>query len=130
MWIEWLNNIKTGAISFWESIDVSKVVDLFVYDEQNPLMFNTGLFLFLFVGFVWIYRLLARLDTLRIYFVILFSLYFYYKSSGLCFLLLLFVALSDYSLVNIWVNICPATSREGDRKNIQPAATTWNVSKT
>ena len=106
MWIEWLNNIKTGAISFWESIDVSKVVDLFVYDEQNPLMFNTGLFLFLFVGFVWIYRLLARLDTLRIYFVILFSLYFYYKSSGLCFLLLLFVALSDYSLGRLlgWVS--------------------------
>ena len=94
MWIEWLNNIKNGAISFWESIDVSKVVDLFVYDGQNPLMFNTGLFLFLFVGFIWIYRLLARRDTLRIYFVILFSLYFYYKSSGLCFLLLLFVALS------------------------------------
>ena len=38
MWIEWLNNIKTGAISFWESIDVSKVVDLFVYDGQNPLI--------------------------------------------------------------------------------------------
>ena len=106
MWIEWLNNIKTGAISFWESIDVSKVVDLFVYDGQNPLMFNTGLFLFLFVGFVWIYRLLARRDTLRIYFVILFSLYFYYKSSGLCFLLLLFVALSDYSLGRLlgWVS--------------------------
>ena len=94
MWIEWLNNIKTGAISFWESIDVSKVVDLFVYDGQNPLKFNTGFFEFLFVGFIWIYRLLARRDTLRIYFVILFSLYFYYKSSGLCFLLLLFVAFS------------------------------------
>ena len=106
MWIEWLNNIKNGAISFWESIDVSKVVDLFVYDGQNPLMFNTGLFLFLFVGFIWIYRLLARRDTLRIYFVILFSLYFYYKSSGLCFLLLLFVALSDYSLGRLlgWVS--------------------------
>ena len=106
MWIEWLNNIKTGAISFLESIDVSKVVDLFVYDGQNPLMFNTGLFLFLFVGFIWIYRLLARRDTLRIYFVILFSLYFYYKSSGLCFLLLLFVALSDYSLGRLlgWVS--------------------------
>ena len=106
MWIEWLNNIKTGAISFWESIDVSKVVDLFVYDGQNPLMFNTGLFLFLIVGFIWIYRLLAMRDTLRIYFVILFSLYFYYKSSGLCFLLLLFVAFSDYSLGRLlgWVS--------------------------
>ena len=61
MWIEWLNNIKTGAISFWESIDVSKVVDLFVYDGQNPLMFNTGLFLFLFVGFVGEARYFAYL---------------------------------------------------------------------
>ena len=64
MWIEWLNNIKTGAISFWESIDVSKVVDLFVYDGQNPLMFNTGLFLFLFVEKYAILVLRPRPPTL------------------------------------------------------------------
>ncbi len=92
--MEWLNNIKER----FASIDGSKVADLFLYDGQNPLMFNTGLFMFLFIGFMWLYQRLARRDALRIYFVILFSLYFYYKSSGLCFLLLLFVGISDYSL--------------------------------
>ncbi len=92
--MEWLNNIGDA----FTSIDISKLGELFLFDGKNPLMFNTGLFLFLFVGFMGIYRLLARRDSLRIYFVILFSLYFYYKSSGLCFLLLLFVACSDYSL--------------------------------
>lgn len=99
MWImEWLNNRVADVAAFAESIDWSKVASLFVYDGQNPLMFNTGLFLFLFIGFMWIYRLLAHREALRIGFVILFSLYFYYKSSGLCFLLLVVVALSDYSL--------------------------------
>lgn len=99
MWImEWLNNRVADVAAFAESIDWSKVALLFVYDGQNPLMFNTGLFLFLFIGFMWIYRLLAHREALRIGFAILFSLYFYYKSSGLCFLLLVVVALSDYSL--------------------------------
>lgn len=96
--MEWLNNRVADVAAFAESIDWSKVASLFVYDGQNPLMFNTGLFLFLFIGFMWIYRLLAHREALRIGFVILFSLYFYYKSSGLCFLLLVVVALSDYSL--------------------------------
>lgn len=99
MWIiEWFNNRVADVVAFGESIDWSKVVSLFVYDGQNPLMFNTGLFLFLFIGFMWIYRLLAHREALRIGFVIFFSLYFYYKSSGLCFLLLILVAVSDYSL--------------------------------
>ena len=96
--MEWLSNRAADVAAFVESIDWSKVASLFVYDGQNPLMFNTGLFLFLFIGFMWIYRLLAHREALRIGFVILFSLYFYYKSSGLCFLLLVAVALSDYSL--------------------------------
>ena len=74
--------------------------DLLMYDGSAPLIFNSGLFLFLFVGFMTLYLLLRRTTTLRILYVIAFSLYFYYKSSGMYFLLLLFAAVSDYLIGN------------------------------
>lgn len=52
--------------------------------------------MFLFLGFTFFYRFMRRRTGLRVVYVLLFSLYFYYKSSGIYFLLLLFVALSDY----------------------------------
>ena len=76
---------------------LARVQELLQYDAQAPLIFNSGLFLFLFVGFTSIYLLLRRTTTLRILYVILFSIYFYYKSSGIYFLLLIFAAVSDYS---------------------------------
>ncbi|MDE5963336.1 MAG: MBOAT family protein, partial [Alistipes sp.] len=42
------------------------------------------------------YNSLRNATTARIFYVILFSLYFYYKSSGIYFLLLIFAATSDY----------------------------------
>ncbi len=75
---------------------MSRVVELMSYDATSPLIFNSGLFLFLFVGFAGLYLLLRRATSLRILYVIAFSIYFYYKSSGIYFLLLLFAAVSDY----------------------------------
>lgn len=73
-----------------------KVLSLLQYDASSPMIFNSGLFLFLFVGFSMGYALLSRRQTMRLLYVILFSLYFYYKSSGIYVLLLLFVSLFDY----------------------------------
>ncbi len=73
-----------------------KVVALLQYDATSPLIFSSGLFLFLFAGFLLFYTALHRTVSLRILYVILFSLYFYYKSSGVYFLLLVFAAASDY----------------------------------
>ena len=79
------------------SIDLlGRITELLSYDASSPLIFNSGLFLFLFVGFAGVYLLLRRATTLRILYVILFSIYFYYKSSGVYFLLLIFAAISDY----------------------------------
>ena len=61
----------------------------FIYNEKEPLLFNTGLFLGLFLVFYFWYILLRKADTMRMVYVILFSLFFYYKSSGIYFLLLL-----------------------------------------
>ncbi|WP_295938283.1 MBOAT family protein [uncultured Alistipes sp.] len=75
---------------------LEKLQVLFKYDATSPLIFNSGLFLFLFAGFLLIYSTLRRAPLARIVYVILFSLYFYYKSSGFYFLLLLFAATSDF----------------------------------
>ena len=84
------------------SIDklLARAWELLQYDPQSPLIFNSGLFAFLFVGFLSIYLLLRRTTTLRILYVILFSIFFYYKSSGIYFLLLLFVSVSDFLIGN------------------------------
>lgn len=75
---------------------LDKALGQLVYDAHQPLIFNSGLFLFLFAGFLVFYALLRRSASVRIIYVILFSLYFYYKSSGVYFLLLVFAAVSDY----------------------------------
>lgn len=74
----------------------AKIADLLTYDSSSPLIFSSGLFLYLFVAFLFVYQLLRRATTVRILYVIAFSLYFYYKSSGLYFVLLLVAATYDY----------------------------------
>lgn len=80
------------------NVDVSKLFEVLSYHPAQPLLFNTGLFLLLFAGFMCVYRLLGGFRVLKMLLVILFSLYFYYKSSGWCVLILLGVCMSDYLL--------------------------------
>jgi alginate O-acetyltransferase complex protein AlgI len=82
-------------------IDIHKVLQQFQYNPEEPLIFSSGLFLFLFAGFVAIYTLLSETDRPKIIFVTLFSLYFYYKSSGIYFLLLLVATGVDFSLARL-----------------------------
>lgn len=84
--------------NIFNNIDLSKLGELLSYQQGNPLMFNSGLFLFLFTAFLVIYRLVYSHDRLRMIFVTLFSLYFYYKSSGIYILCLLLVTVSDFLL--------------------------------
>ncbi|MDH6313161.1 alginate O-acetyltransferase complex protein AlgI [Parabacteroides sp. PFB2-10] len=73
-----------------------KLADLLVYHRETPLLFSSGLFFFLFIGFLIIYMSLRNNRTARFVYVVLFSLYFYYKSSGFWFILLLITATSDF----------------------------------
>jgi D-alanyl-lipoteichoic acid acyltransferase DltB (MBOAT superfamily) len=82
--------------SFLQSLSPDRFGDLFLYRPDEPLLFSSGFFLFLFTGFLMIYMSLRRHTLARIIYVTLFSLYFYYKTSGICFLLLIFTATSDY----------------------------------
>ena len=87
-------NIDT--ILTYLNIDWSRLRDVFLYDPQAPMIFSSGLFLWLFAAFVVVYLLLQRRTTARLLFVTLFSYYFYYKSSGTYFFLLALVTVSDF----------------------------------
>lgn len=73
-----------------------QILKLISYDPDRPLIFTDGFFLFLFLVFLLVYNALKKRDVARILFVVLFSLYFYYKTSGVFVLLLIGVALSDF----------------------------------
>lgn len=75
---------------------IDRLIHLLAYHPQEPLIFSSGLFLFLFLGFSFIYMLLQQRLNVRLVFVTLFSYYFYYKSSGLYFWLLALVTVSDF----------------------------------
>ncbi len=79
-------------------IDADKLKSLLLYDPASPLLFNTGLFLLLFLAFLLLYRLLRRWRGAKLVMVIAFSLYFYYKSSAECCFILLGVCVCDYLL--------------------------------
>ncbi|MGP1435694.1 MAG: MBOAT family O-acyltransferase [Phocaeicola sp.] len=79
-------------------IEWSKIIEALTYHAKEPMIFSSGIFLWLFLIFVCVYILLHKRDTARILFVTLFSYYFYYKSSGIYFFLLGIVTCNDYFL--------------------------------
>ncbi len=82
------------------NIDIPKLLKQFQYNPEEPLIFNSGFFLFLFLGFLGIYLMLSKTHRAKFTFVTLFSYYFYYKSSGMYFLVLIGSTLVDYALAN------------------------------
>ncbi|MCM1369770.1 MAG: MBOAT family protein [Candidatus Amulumruptor caecigallinarius] len=84
--------------------------ELFVYDPQAPMLFSSGLFWLLFILFIPLYALLKGSRMKMTIFVVAFSLYFYYKSSGLFFLMLMGTSLVDWA-ISKWIS--KATSKAG-----------------
>ncbi len=70
--------------------------DMLKYDPEAPMLFSSGLFWVLFLIFIPVYAVLKHGRTQMIVFVVLFSLYFYYKSSGFFFLMLIGTSLVDW----------------------------------
>ncbi len=82
------------------AFDLNKFFYQFAYHRNEPLIFSTGLFLWMFLFFVGGFYLLRKRRDPKLIYVILFSLYFYYKSSGIYFLLLILSTVVDYTLAN------------------------------
>lgn len=91
---EALHQILQYIMAAWHTLCSHS--SLFAYNAHEPMMFTTGLFVMLFAVFYAIYGCLNRATTLRLLFVVCFSYYFYYKSSGCYFLLLALVTVSDF----------------------------------
>lgn len=77
------------------------ICDLLLYDSQAPMLFSSGLFWLLFIVFLPIYAILKHSRSKMVLFVVAFSLYFYYKSSGLFFMMLVGTSLIDWSLSHL-----------------------------
>jgi D-alanyl-lipoteichoic acid acyltransferase DltB (MBOAT superfamily) len=79
-----------------------KINDCGQFETVSPLLFSSGLFLFLFLGMYAVYQALLRHDRLRIAWVTLFSLYFYFKCAGIFLLLHVLIVLVDFNLAK-WI---------------------------
>jgi len=85
------------------NIDPGKIIDLLLYDEKAPLLFNSLLFLILFLFFLPLYIPLRSKVSVRNVALLLFSVYFYYKSSGWYFLLLIATSVAAHYLT-LWLH--------------------------
>ncbi|MCH5225810.1 MAG: MBOAT family protein [Muribaculaceae bacterium] len=114
---------------------------LFVYDGKTPMLFSSGLFWFLFILFLPVYILLKKSKAKMTLFVIAFSLFFYYKSSGWFFLMLIATSLADWllswailrsktrgrKLALMWLSICISLSILGYFKYANFFLWNWNA---
>ncbi len=72
--------------------------DYLIYEENRPLIFTQAVFWVFFGGLILTYQFIYRYNNSRNIFLMLFSMYFYYLSSGYYFCLLIFSTLVDYYL--------------------------------
>lgn len=87
-----------------QPIDLNKIASYFIYDPQRPLTFTSPFFLVLFTLFFAVFLLVYKHHYAKIIYVMLFSLFFYYKSSGLYFVLLIASAITDFTLAIVLGN--------------------------
>lgn len=99
---------------------IDKLIEVLSYNSKEPMIFSSGLFLLLFLGFTFIYMCLQKKLTARLLFVTAFSYYFYYKSSGIYFFLLAIVTVSDYLLAG-------AIYRNKDKKGLRKFLVTLSL---
>lgn len=100
-----------GWMSPENSEAMHKFFSLFAYDPQAPMLFSSGLFWILFIIFLPIYAFLKGTKWKMVLFVVCFSLYFYYKSSGLFFLMLIGTSLIDWGISHLIYRLIPKTLR-------------------
>jgi len=75
---------------------MQNVLSLLRFDPEYPLVFNSGFFLAFLAVCLFLNRLFYRYKPLRIGYLAVFSLYFYYKTTGLFFLFLVASSFMDF----------------------------------
>lgn len=82
------------------AFDIDKLVATLSYNPEEPLLFNSGFFIWFFALFIITYSLVASNRNARVMTFVLFSLYFFYKACGWYVGLVLFSAVADFVLSN------------------------------
>lgn len=82
------------------SFDIQSFFHQFLYDKENPLLFNNGFFVFFFAVFIALYYTFRNNFKTRRYIFCFFSLYFFYKASGYFVGLVIVSAIVDFLLSN------------------------------
>ena len=82
------------------SISIDKLFEQLLYNPQEPILFNTGFFLYFLLAFMGAYLLFHKQTQTRTFIFTLFSLYFFYKACGYYVLLVLVAAVVDFNLSN------------------------------
>ncbi|MDQ3045954.1 MAG: MBOAT family protein [Bacteroidota bacterium] len=82
------------------NIDIDKLLQQLTYNAKDPLLFNSGFFLFFFCVFLLGYQFLYKHKLTRVIYFTIFSLYFFYKACGFYFLFILLSAVVDFNLSN------------------------------
>ncbi len=76
----------------------ARIIEFFTYNSQNPIQFNSPSFL-IFIALVFFgYPYVVKKVKLRTIYLLAFSLFFFYKTSGIFWLLLLGTALINFIL--------------------------------
>ncbi|HET6227695.1 MAG TPA: MBOAT family O-acyltransferase [Bacteroidia bacterium] len=81
-------------------IDISKLLQQLAYNPKDPLLFNSGFFLFFFCIFLMGYQFLYKRKLSRVIYFTVFSFYFFYKACGFYVLFILLSAIVDFNLSN------------------------------
>src|SRR6202012_2503558 len=82
------------------AIDCNKLVKNLLYNPKEPLLFNSGFFIWFFVAFIITYSLVAQNRNARILTFTIFSLYFFYKACGWFVGLVIVSAVVDFIISN------------------------------
>ncbi len=85
---------------FLADFDLGAFLHQFLYDKENPLLFNNGFFVYFFFLFMVLFYFLRNYPKARRYMFCFFSLYFFYKASGAFVLLVILSAIVDFVLSN------------------------------
>lgn len=72
------------------------LLELLKYNPLQPLLFNSGFFLFFFLFILIFYRFFWHNYRAKVFFLMTMSLYFYYKSSGVFFVLIIISSIIDF----------------------------------
>ncbi|MGD8778862.1 MAG: MBOAT family O-acyltransferase [Ignavibacteria bacterium] len=70
--------------------------NVFRYNPDGPLLFNSGFFLFFFFICLLFSQLFYNNRRAKIFFLLFASIYFYYKSSGIYFVLVIISSIIDF----------------------------------